>query len=118
MGRGFQIQDDLLDLTTSSEELGKQRGSDLIEGKRTLITLHARERGIDIDGLFAGLDGDDDEPLDIALTRLEEAGSIEYARETARSFVQSAEANLAAVPEGEARDLLSGIAAFLVEREY
>jgi geranylgeranyl diphosphate synthase type I len=118
MGRGFQIQDDLLDLTTSSEELGKQRGSDLIEGKRTLITLHARERGIDIDGLFAGLDGDDDEPLDIALTRLEEAGSIEYARETARSFVRSAEANLAAVPEGEARDLLSGIAAFLVEREY
>jgi len=33
-GRAFQIQDDVLDLTVASEELGKQRGSDLVEGRR------------------------------------------------------------------------------------
>jgi len=41
VGRAFQIQDDLLDLTTPSEKLGKQRGSDLVENKQTLVTLHA-----------------------------------------------------------------------------
>jgi len=141
MGRGFQIQDDLLDLTTPSEQLGKRRGSDLIEGKRTLITLHARERGVDIDRLLAGDAGgasgvdsvnDTDETgtggselasgsdvaIEAALSELEDAGSIDYARDTARSFVRSAQSNLAVVPDGEARDLLSGIAEFLVERGY
>ena len=120
MGRGFQIQDDVLDLTTPSTQLGKQRGSDLIEGKRTLITLHAGERGVDVDGLLAsgGLGDEDDAALDTALTRLEDAGSIEYARGTAGSFVRSAKANLEAVPDGEAKDLLGGIAEFLVEREF
>lgn len=135
MGRGFQIQDDLLDLTTPSEQLGKRRGSDLIEGKRTLITLHARERGVDIDGLLAGdagsagatsaggpsssgLAGGGDVAIDAALSELEAVGSIDYARETAHSFVRSAQANLGVVPDGEARDLLGGIAEFLVERGY
>ena len=50
-GSAFQIQDDVLDLTVSSERLGKQRGSDLVENKETLITLHARQQGVDVDGL-------------------------------------------------------------------
>ena len=50
-GRALQIQDDVLDLTVPSDELGKQRGSDLVEGKETLITLHARQEGVDVDGL-------------------------------------------------------------------
>jgi geranylgeranyl diphosphate synthase type I len=124
VGRGFQIQDDLLDLTTPSSQLGKRRGSDLIEGKRTLITLHARERGVNVDALLANTSGGDDGDeasavaIDAALSELEAAGSIEYARNTARSFVRSAQANLAVLPDGEARDLLGGIAEFLVERGY
>ncbi|PSP73309.1 phosphoesterase [Halobacteriales archaeon QS_3_64_16] len=120
MGRGFQIQDDLLDLTTPSEQLGKRRGSDLIEGKRTLITLHARERGIDVEELLAedDLDEGGDMALEGALERLEAAGSIDYARRSARSFVRSSKANLEVVPDNEAQDLLGGIAEFLVERGY
>jgi geranylgeranyl diphosphate synthase type I len=116
MGRGFQIQDDLLDLTTPSDQLGKRRGSDLIEGKRTLITLHARERGIDVEELMTG-EGSE-AALEAALERLEAAGSIDYARRSARSFVRSSKANLGVVPNNEARDLLGGIAEFLVERGY
>ena len=119
MGRGFQIQDDLLDLTTPSEQLGKQRGSDLIEGKRTLITLHARERGIDVDGLLEDdPEAVSDAAIDRALSRLDDVGSIEYARDTAGSFVHSSKENLTALPETRARALLGGIAEFLVEREY
>jgi len=118
-GRAFQIQDDLLDLTTPSEVLGKQRGSDLIEGKRTIITLHARDHGVDVDGLV----GDDaeavtDADIRAAVERLEAAGSIDYASELAGDLVTSAKGRLETLPPGQARDHLAGIADYLVEREF
>lgn len=42
---------DLLNLTVSSEQPSKQRDSDLAEGKETLVTVHARTQGVDVDGL-------------------------------------------------------------------
>ncbi len=118
-GRAFQIQDDLLDLTTPSEVLGKQRGSDLIEGKRTIVTLHARDQGIDVDGLV----GDDaaevtDAEIRRAVERLEAAGSIDYAQALAEDLVASAKDRLRTLPEGESRDRLADVADFLVDREY
>jgi geranylgeranyl diphosphate synthase type I len=120
IGRAFQIQDDLLDLTTPSEQLGKQRGSDLAEGKQTLITLHAREQGVDVDGL---IDAESEQALteaevEAAVAELRAAGSIEYARETARDLVTSGKANLRVLPDNEARARLDGIADYLIEREY
>ncbi|WP_255149459.1 geranylfarnesyl diphosphate synthase [Halorarius halobius] len=120
IGRAFQIQDDLLDLTTPSEKLGKQRGSDLVEGKRTVVTLHARDNGVDVDGL---VDADDPEnvteaDIDAAVEQLREAGSIEFAREMADDLVASGKGRLECLPETEARSLLADIADFLVEREY
>lgn len=43
LGLAFQIRDDILDLTSTEEELGKPIGTDLREGKDTLIIIHARE---------------------------------------------------------------------------
>ncbi|MFW5957450.1 MAG: geranylfarnesyl diphosphate synthase [Natronomonas sp.] len=116
IGRAFQIQDDLLDLTVSSDTLGKRRGSDLIEGKRTIITLHARDAGIDIETLVGS--DPDEAAIEAAVERLEDAGSIEYAREMALGFVASGKSHLEMLPSGESRRLLEGIADFLVEREY
>ena len=120
IGRAFQIQDDLLDLTTPSEKLGKQRGSDLVEGKRTVITLHAHEHGVDVDDLI-----ESDTPaelteaeVDAALDELRAAGSLTYAREMAQDLVASGKDRLQVLPPGEARDTLEGIADYLIEREY
>ena len=120
IGRGFQIQDDLLDLTTPSEKLGKQRGSDLVEGKRTIITVHARHQGVDVEGLVPTDDVEavDEATIDEAVAELEEAGSIDFARETAEELIQDGKDNLDVLPDNEARDLLEGIADFLIEREY
>ncbi len=117
-GRAFQIQDDVLDLTTSSEKLGKERGSDLIEGKQTLITAHARANGVDVKGLLDDQDGANDEQIAGAVATLEDAGSIEYARETAKELVTRAKARLDVLPDNEARARLEDIADFLIEREY
>jgi geranylgeranyl diphosphate synthase type I len=120
VGRAFQIQDDLLDLTTPTEKLGKQRGSDLVEGKQTLITVHARDRGVDVDSLVetASTEAVTEAEIDEAVARLESAGSIEYARETAREFVVSGKERLEVLPDNEPRRLLEGIADYLIEREY
>ncbi|MFB6192070.1 MAG: geranylfarnesyl diphosphate synthase [Haloarculaceae archaeon] len=119
VGRAFQIQDDLLDLTTPSERLGKRRGSDLIENKRTVVTVHARDQGVDVDGLVAD-DPDRVSEADIerAVSRLDAAGSIEYARSLADDLVASGQARLDALPDNEAAALLAEVAEFLIEREY
>jgi geranylgeranyl diphosphate synthase type I len=116
VGRAFQIQDDLLDLTVPSDELGKQRGSDLVEGKRTVITLHARDQGVDVDGLVP--EDPTDEEIAAAVEELRDAGSIDYAREMARDLVESGKDHLKVLPEGESRSLLEDVADFLIERGY
>lgn len=45
VGRAFQIQDDLLDITASTAKWGKKIGGDLIEGKKTYLLLRALESG-------------------------------------------------------------------------
>jgi geranylgeranyl diphosphate synthase type I len=119
-GSAFQIQDDVLDLTVPSEKLGKQRGSDLIENKETLITLHARQQGVDVDGL---LDADDpeevtEEAIEAAVAELDAAGSIDYAREKAESLVEQSQKRLEILPDNESRARLADIAQYLITRGY
>jgi geranylgeranyl diphosphate synthase type I len=120
VGQAFQIHDDVLDLTVPSEQLGKQRGSDLVEGKQTIITVHARDRGVDVDGLVEAErpEAVTDAEIDAAVEELEAAGSIQYAREMAQDLADSGKDRLAVLPAGESRDLLAGIADYLVERGY
>ena len=60
LGIAFQITDDILDLTSSSDQLGKAAGTDLLEGKVTLplILLLDREPAIKADLERIMLDGD------------------------------------------------------------
>ena len=119
-GRAFQIQDDVLDLTVPSDDLGKQRGSDLVEGKETLITLHARREGVDVDGLVAAETPAEvtEAEVDEAVAALEEAGSIAYARETAADLTARSKDNLRVLPDGDARGLLEDLADYLITRGY
>ena len=116
VGRAFQIQDDLLDLTTPSDTLGKQRGSDLVEGKRTVVTLHARDQGVDVDELVSA--DPTDAEIEAAVRELEEVGSIDFAREMAHDLVTDGTAQLNVLPAGAPRDLLADVADYLIEREY
>jgi len=120
VGRAFQIQDDLLDLTTPTETLGKQRGSDLVEGKQTLVTVHARDQGVDVDDLVdtGTVAAVTEAEIDAAVEELRAAGSIEYARHTARELVESGKSHLDTLPDNQAHETLAAIAEYLIEREY
>ncbi|ESS06071.1 MAG: farnesyl-diphosphate/geranylgeranyl-diphosphate synthase [uncultured archaeon A07HB70] len=115
-GTAFQIHDDVLDLTVPSDELGKARGSDLLEGKQTVITLHARQQGVDVDGLLG--ENPTEEEIDAAVSRLREAGSIEFAGERAAELTASSKERLSVLPEGPARTMLTGLADYLIERNH
>ncbi len=119
-GQAFQIQDDVLDLTVPSDKLGKQRGSDLVENKETLITLHARKAGVDVDTLVDTDRVEDvtEAEIDTAVETLHEAGSIEYAREMANDLTERSKKQLDVLPDNEARRLLEDIADYLISRGY
>ena len=117
-GKAFQIQDDVLDLTTPSAVLGKRRGSDLIERKETLITVHARDRGVDVDAIFAAVDDEDETSMDAAVQQLDAADSIAFAATKARSLTQAAVDRLAVVDDSPARRLLVELAEYLITRGY
>ncbi len=119
-GRAFQIQDDVLDLTVPSDELGKQRGSDLVEGKETLITLHGRQHGLDIETLVNAPTPEavTDDQVEQAVAALRDAGSIEFAREKAETLTTRSKEHLSILPDNDARDLLKDLADYLITRGY
>lgn len=114
VGTAFQIYDDVLDLTGDTETLGKNWGSDLVEQKKTLITLHALDHGATPDDIFP--ETPDEAALTRAVETLQEYGSIEYARQRAQHLVQRGQTRLSVLPETPARDLLVALAEYLVQR--
>lgn len=98
VGRAFQIQDDLLDLTACDEEWGRGIGGDLVAGKRTFLTLRALERaeGEEYEW-FARLVTDGGLPREDVLEardRMEELGIFDEARDSVRSYTAQAHTHL------------------------
>jgi geranylgeranyl diphosphate synthase type I len=115
-GVGFQIYDDVIDLITPEEILGKAQGGDIIEGKRTLIVIHALSKGVTIEAL--GKYNATRSEVAAALTALKEAGSIDYAMTKAISFIEEGKSMLKALPETEAKSILIGLADYMIARKY
>lgn len=116
VGMAFQIQDDVLDLTAPAEVLGKPRGGDLAEGKKTLIMIHALSRGAEIE--IFGRRNASAEEIEAALKTLKASGSIDYARKKAVSLVEEGKGALAALPDSEAKSLLLELADYMISRSY
>jgi len=116
IGIAFQIYDDVLDLVTPEEVLGKVRGSDLVEGKKTLIAIHAFNHGVKLDIFGSG--SATKEEIDDAVIILEDSGSIDYARDLAISYIKEGKAKLDVLDDSEAKDILLAIADYMIERAY
>lgn len=116
IGIGFQIYDDVLDIVTPEEVLGKVRGSDIMEGKKTLIAIHALNAGVELDIFGKGKASKGQ--LENAIGQLEDSGSIEYARNAAVSYIREGKKKLDVLEDSEAKDILLAIADYMIERSY
>jgi geranylgeranyl diphosphate synthase type I len=115
-GMGFQIHDDVLDLTAPEKVLGKRRGGDLVEGKKTLIMIHALKHGAEVE-VFGKKDASPQE-IEKALYVLEKAGSIDYARTRASDLVNRGKLALNALSDSPAKMLLLDLADYMIRRGY
>jgi heptaprenyl diphosphate synthase len=116
-GMVFQIVDDILDITDSTEQLGKPAGHDMVEGVYTLPVLRTLEMGAGVGEELASLLG---RPLDaaerdkaLAIVRANEG--VESAAATARRYVAEAERACAQLPPGAATDALCAAPGVLLE---
>ena len=122
IGIGFQICDDLIDITSSEEKLGKPFGSDIKNGKRTIMVVRgiaAMDEGQKEKFLatFGKLDASADD-VRVAVAILDDVGSIAHAQKLAVDYSEEAKHLLEVLPECESREVLARIADFMVEREH
>jgi octaprenyl-diphosphate synthase len=119
LGTAFQLIDDVLDYTAASEEMGKQAGDDLAEGKPTLPLLHAmwNSSGEDADLIKNAIEkADGMAHFDRILNIMKTKGSIEYAREMASMESEKAKNAIGILPESNYKAALIGLADIAVNR--
>jgi len=121
LGIAFQIVDDLLDYGGTSA-IGKDIGDDFREGKITLPLLKALAKADDADRAFwsrviARRDQNEGD-LERALELLNRHGALEATRDEAVAWAEKARRAMALLPASEIRDLMTGVADYVVSRIY
>ncbi len=120
LGVAFQLIDDALDYTASTEELGKNLGDDLAEGKPTLPLIYAIEHGsqeqarIVIDAIRQG----SREAFNDVYEVVKATNAIEYTEQCADRAAEKAIASLACLPDSEYKTALEQLARFSVQRDH
>ncbi|MBN2457535.1 polyprenyl synthetase family protein, partial [Candidatus Woesearchaeota archaeon] len=91
LGRAFQIQDDMLGLFGNEEKLGKPIGSDLREGKKTLLITEAIRRACHEDKSFLkhvlGKKDISQDEIKRTVDIVRDTGSLEYSRKKAETLI-------------------------------
>jgi octaprenyl-diphosphate synthase len=118
LGTAFQLVDDLLDYDGRTDELGKNVGDDLREGKPTLPLLVAMARGNNDERrmIRAAIEHGEVTRLPEIVAALRRTGAIDAARELARVETQTASACAAQLPASIYRDALLHLCARAVDR--
>jgi geranylgeranyl pyrophosphate synthase len=123
IGIGFQIQDDILDMTAKErEKFGKAFGNDITEGKRSLMVIRVLEIGDEKDKkrLLKILDSHtkDKDMIKEAIGILEKYNAVNYAKNLARKMLKEAWKDAEKVlDESEAKKTLESFMEYLIERD-
>ncbi len=118
LGTAFQLVDDALDYDASPDELGKNPGDDLAEGKATLPLIYAMEKGNERERrmIRAAIESGGLLRLDEIRSVIENTGALAYTTARAAEASEVAIDALAGVPGSEYKDALIAIAEFAVKR--
>ncbi|MCS7143759.1 MAG: polyprenyl synthetase family protein [Archaeoglobaceae archaeon] len=111
-GIGFQIHDDVLDLI--GRDIGKDWGSDIVKGKKTLIVIKAFEKGVELKTF--GKQKASIEEIKKDVETLKECGAIEYAQKKAYEYINLAKNKLSCLKNERKRKEIEELTDFLVKR--
>lgn len=121
-GIAFQIVDDILSVTTDESTLGKPFGSDIREGKKTIIMIHALKNASpdQLVILLSAMNGKDSKQKTIeeVIKVLEAVGSIKYARKVAENYLKTALQSIESLKDTPAKKSLIELTNYFVQREY
>jgi octaprenyl-diphosphate synthase len=122
IGTAFQLMDDLLDYTASPEQMGKNAGDDLREGKPTLPLIYLLENGNSEEQFLvrSAIMQNTDLPEDVfeqILTAVQGSGALEYTQLAAKREADLALGNIKAFPKNAATDSLIALCEYSLARQ-
>lgn len=123
IGIAFQLQDDLLDMIADQTKLGKRIGNDILEKKKTILILKAKEQAESDEDIeliskiysSATIDNKAIKKFDSLFQRL---GIYEQVRKEIDSYVEKAIETLENLPRNEGTKMLEFLANKINERVF
>ncbi len=120
LGCAFQLIDDVLDYTSSAEDMGKNLGDDLAEGKPTLPLIYAMRNGPEEQSKMirhaiekGGLD-----KINEIHEAIHSSGAINYTSDCAKNEAEQAIRALDFLPDSKYKEALTFLANFSVNRNH
>jgi octaprenyl-diphosphate synthase len=120
LGTAFQLIDDVLDYSGQSEDIGKNVGDDLREGKATLPLIYLMEHGTAEQRALVRscIENGDEQHFDAVLAAVTSSGALDYTKKKAEDASARATASLATLPNNVFKETLLKLAEFAVHRNH
>jgi len=120
VGTAYQLIDDVLDYSATSDKLGKNIGDDLSEGKPTLPLIYAMNHSPStVSGMIRhAIETGGLKDLENIKGAIEDTGAIKYTAQLARDEADRALAAIAGLPDSEHLEALHALARFAVQRAH
>ncbi len=120
LGTAFQVIDDVLDYDGDAQELGKNLGDDLREGKNTLPLIIAMQRGTahEKDTIRRAIENGEMDGLNEIIQIVRRTGALEATRAAASEEAERAIRALIQLPKGPYHEALHDLAAQLLDRRH
>lgn len=119
VGMSFQIIDDILDITSTDEQLGKPAGSDLLQGNITLPVLYVKNEPTIAPLLSDVLGGTiSEEERQRLLQEIRNSDGIKRAKQVSNMYLQKALNEVKQLPSNSAKKSLQNIALFMSKRKF
>lgn len=119
LGTAFQLVDDVLDYSGDAQEIGKNLGGDLAEGKPTLPLIYAMQHGTPAQAavIRAAIEQGDINRFAEVLQIVQQTGALNYTRHQAQREADLAHAQLSIMPDTQYKHSLLKLTELAASRQ-
>lgn len=120
LGTAFQLIDDVLDYSGQADDIGKNVGDDLREGKATLPLIYLMEHGTaeQRELVRSCIENGDEQHFEAVLQAVTTSGALDYTKRKAEEASARATASISTLPDTPFKEALLKLSAFAVHRNH